>query len=182
MRLRDGRAQLGAQPIDGRRDARHGSVRPRGIVRLAFALEEIGAQDEADEIGGVGLQRASNRGFLGRLVAEVPADDGEMNPLLRIGSVDVDEALEGDARGRHVTPAKRALADRGQRARMARVELENPVPEPEGIVLATRLDGTESLRLECVDFGQSLLNILHYILSALISTTRASVRRTRRWH
>ena len=40
------------------------------------------------------LLRPLQRGFLGRLVVQVARHDGELNPLLRIGSVDLDEALE----------------------------------------------------------------------------------------
>jgi hypothetical protein len=72
------------QPLDRRGDGQHGAVGLRGLVPLALALEQVGPQDERQQVHGVERERAGDRRLLGRRVAACTARHGLAQALLEI--------------------------------------------------------------------------------------------------
>ena len=81
-----------------------------------------------------------------------------------VGTVDLDDPAKRRQRGRHVAFAESELAERAQRAQMAGIDGQNPVPQPYGLFVPTPLRSAHRRGFECVDFGQSLLNVRHHVL------------------
>ena len=61
---------------------------------LALPLEESRAKDQGDQIQRVPGKRVLNRVLLCGLVLELLASEGEMDPSLRVRTVEVHEPLE----------------------------------------------------------------------------------------
>src|SRR5712691_8596086 len=136
------------EPLQGRGDLRDREAGPGRVVGLALALEQVGTEDQGDQMRRIQGQRALNRALFGRLVLELPRDQREIDPLLRVRTFCVDDALERRPGGLEISVAKGALAERGQGAHMARVDFKNSTPEGDSHIVPPRLDGSESLRLE----------------------------------
>src|SRR5437588_5960410 len=106
------------EPLERRRDRCRRAVRTSRLVSLPLALEQFAAQEQGRQICRVDRQRALNRVFLPGLVAQILTDKGKTDPLLRVATIGVDQALECRAGGLHVSLGKSALSKRVQGSRM----------------------------------------------------------------
>ncbi len=140
------------QPIHGRRDGGHGAVHGGGFVRLSLPLEQVGAQDESQEVARVEAQRPLERLLFSRLVFQAAAGKCQVDPFLRVVLPDRDQALERSAGSLHVALAKGPLADCRQRGRMGRRDGENSGEDRHDVLIPPRLRSKLELRFEGGDF------------------------------
>src|SRR5262249_29083223 len=113
------------------------------------------------EVGGVQTERFLNRAFLCLLIAQISARQGEMNPTLCVGAVDVAQALEGRPGALHVTPSEGHLSKGGQRSAVIRVDREKTAPQLDRFPLPSPLGCTHGRSFERIDFLQYSLLVLH---------------------
>src|ERR1700682_582159 len=130
QRMRDTGSQVGVQSLERRRDRGRRAVGAGCLMSLPLPLEQVAAQKQSRQIRWIDRQRALKCAFFTGLVAQVLAGEGEIDPLLGVGTIGGDEAREGRAAGRHVSLEKRALSERRQGWRMARINLKDSPPEP----------------------------------------------------
>jgi hypothetical protein len=121
-------------------------------MSLPLPLEQVTAQEQSRQIRGIDRQRALKCAFFTGLVAQVLAGEGKIDPLLGVGTIGVDEALEGRAAGRHVSLEKRTLSERSQGWRMARINLKDSTPKPVSFFVPPSTRGAYGFRFEGIDF------------------------------
>jgi hypothetical protein len=83
--------------------------------------------------------------------------------LLGVGTIGVDEALEGRAAGRHVSLEKRALSKRRQGWCMARINLKDSTPKPVSFFVPPGTRGAYGFRFEGVDFLKAWVGMVHRV-------------------
>lgn len=102
-----GRAQRGVQLRQRRRHPGCRSVGAGGRMYLALAFQQVGAQQQPEQVGRIDAECAADGALFPALVAQALADHGQVDPVLRVAASDR-TSRSSSVRARASSPSRKA--------------------------------------------------------------------------